>query len=85
MGGPGFALREDGEMLASHFSSTEGFSRGDLGFIDGRDWSKKREVYDRETPGGYDLVWITDPKNDARWQAAMEKNREAAAREESAE
>lgn len=56
----GYALAEDGEMLASHVSSSPDWSRHDMGFIS--DW--KHEAYFRKYPGGFDMVWLNEDELD---------------------
>ena len=67
----GCALAEDGRGLASHLSSNVDFSKHDMGLTS--DW--KHEHYAKVFPQGYELVWIDNPETDARWQAALVKNR----------
>lgn len=50
----GYALAEDGECLASHWSSGVNWSKHDMGLTS--DW--KHDIYAKKYPDGYDLVWI---------------------------
>lgn len=72
----GYALAEDGTGIASHLSSSVGFAKHDMGLSS--DW--KHEHYREHAPDGYELVWIDDPKNDPRWLAVLELNRQIHAR-----
>lgn len=67
----GQALAEDGTGLASHLSSSEDWSRHDMGLTG--DW--KHDIYDEHYPQGYELIWIDDPHTDPRWQAALALNK----------
>lgn len=50
----GYALSEDGELLASHYSSCGGWSPHDMGIQS--NW--KHDLYEMKYPDGYDLEWI---------------------------
>lgn len=65
----GYALTTDGAGVLSHFSSSLDYSKHDLTVLHKRD-------YDEMYPDGYELVWIDNPENDERWQAALKLNRE---------
>lgn len=67
------AMTDDGEPIAEHLSSSEGYARHDMGLTS--DW--KHEHYCAAAfPYGYDLIWIgTAYKTDERWRAALAKNR----------
>ena len=67
----GSALAEDGTGLASHLSSDETWAKHDMGLTS--DW--KHDTYSEHYPQGYKLVWIDDPQNDPRWQAALALNK----------
>ena len=54
----GQAIAEDGTFLGGHTSSSRDFFRMDMGLIEGKDWTNKREAYARHYPGGYELVEI---------------------------
>jgi hypothetical protein len=66
----GFAVAEDGTGLCSHLSSSEEWSKHDLGFTS--DWRK--EIYQRHYPDGYVLEWVDDPDNNPDYQAALVLN-----------
>jgi len=68
----GYALGEDGQGLASHLSSNETWAKHDMGLTS--DW--KHEHYAKVYPNGFELIWIDDPENDERWQAALKLNKE---------
>lgn len=76
-GSPGWysvvALSEDGECVAEHVSSTEGWARHDIGI--GSDW--KHEKYKVKYPEGYELVWLNkeECKTNAEFLKACELNR----------
>lgn len=63
----GYALAEDGTLLASHFSSDPDYSKKDMRS------PFKREAYRKHYPAGYTLEWIEDPRNDKCWREAMER------------
>jgi hypothetical protein len=48
------ALSEDGNGLAGHLSSNEGWAKHDIGI--NSDW--KHEKYKEKYPDGYELIWI---------------------------
>lgn len=52
------ALAEDGEEIAWHVSSNEGFGKSDMGVS----WpdSRKHEEYRKKYPGGYELEYVPD-------------------------
>lgn len=64
------ALSEDGEFLAGHVSSSEGFAKHDIGLTS--DW--KHDAYKERYPDGYELVWVDDPKGHADLMAAHAKH-----------
>lgn len=72
----GYALAEDGECLASHWSSSPGFSQHDLGYTS--DW--QHENYKTHYPNGFDLEWINEDALDTHegYQKAIAFNRELA-------
>lgn len=49
------ALSEDGDVLASHASSSEGYAKHDIGI--GSNW--KHDRYKEKYPDGYELIWLT--------------------------
>lgn len=69
----GFALAEDGEGLCSHYSSSVGFAKHDLGL--NSNW--KHDFYDEHYPDGYELEWIDekDLESHQGFQAALAENR----------
>jgi len=69
----GFALAEDGNCLANHLSSSEGFSQHDMGLTS--DW--KHDAYDMHYPYGYVLEWVDDPDSHEGWKAAYELNQQS--------
>lgn len=76
----GYAVAEDGEGLASHLSSGEGYARHDMG-ITGT-W--KHDAYAAKYPDGYDLVWVDDVDACPELLAAIEKNHALKAESEAA-
>lgn len=68
----GYALAEDGHVVASHYSSGVGYAKHDLGL--NSDW--KHEHYKKHAPDGYELEWIDEANLDAHqgWQAAWKLN-----------
>lgn len=75
----GYALAEDGICIASHLSSNVYFSKHDLGLTS--NWN--HENYDKHYPKGYELIWVEQPEDDSRWQAAMVLNQKLKELEES--
>jgi len=67
----GYALGEDGQGLASHMSSSEDWSKHDMGLTG--TW--KHEHYAKVYPKGYELIWIDDADKDERWLKALELNK----------
>jgi hypothetical protein len=51
------ALAEDGELLASHVSSCEGWAKSDIGATGDR----KHENYRAKYPDGFEVVWLDNP------------------------
>lgn len=72
------AMAEDGTVLASHCSSSEGWAKHDIGMGDST-W--KHDAYRARYPDGFELVWIDDatPGVHAGLDAAYAKNQAAAA------
>ena len=68
----GLALAEDGHCLGSHLSSSEMWSRHDMGLTS--DW--KHDGYKEHYPDGYELEWVDDPKKHEGLMAAYKKNQE---------
>lgn len=66
----GAALSEDGEFLAGHCSSSEGFAKLDMGMAS----DSKHEHYRERYPGGYELEWVDDAKTHLGVQAAHAKH-----------
>lgn len=48
------AIAEDGEVLAEHCSSSEGYAKHDIGIGS----TIKHERYKKKYPEGYELVWL---------------------------
>ena len=74
MGGEVAAVAEDGEHLASHFSSNEGWAKHDIGI--NSDW--KHDKYKAKYPDGYELVWLSPEETDTNvnFLRAIELNTE---------
>lgn len=70
----GYALAEDGTVLASHLSSNESFSKHDMGFTS--DW--KHEKYKAHYPNGFEIEWVDDPDSNEAFKAAFALNKQAA-------
>lgn len=68
----GYALAEDGHVLASHLSSGVGFAKHDLGLTS--TW--KHEYYNKHYPDGYELEWVDDPSDHAGVRAALSLNKQ---------
>ena len=69
------AMAEDGTCLGQHASSSEAWAKSDLGVygetnVSARKLTAMREHY----PGGFDLVWLDDPRSDPGWRRAAELN-----------
>ncbi len=71
------AVAQDGQCLAGHLSSSQGFARHDMGLTS--DW--KHDKYKEHYPGGYQLVEVED-LSDPGWLAAYEKNQALKAKKE---
>lgn len=69
------ALAEDGQVLAGHASSSEGWAMRDI------DSPSKHKVYAEKYPEGYNFVWLDQkaPGDEAQINALAEKNQAAAA------
>jgi hypothetical protein len=63
----GYALAEDGKMVASHISSDENWSKHDLGF----DSNWHHDEYATHYPNGYELEWVSDLEGHAAFNAAF--------------
>lgn len=71
------ALADDGTFLAGHVCSNHGFIQHDMGINS----SWKRDLYEKHYPGGYELVWVPNPRQDnAALEAAVSKSNAAAER-----
>ena len=66
----GFAVAEDGHLLASHISSTPEFSKHDLGLTS--EWQHGH--YRKHYPDGYELEWVEDRKTHQGLQEALRLN-----------
>lgn len=53
------ALSEDGVFLAGHVCSSHGWANHDMG-IDPDGW--KRDEYAKHYPGGFEVVWVDNPR-----------------------
>jgi hypothetical protein len=78
-----YALAEDGEVLASHYSSSVNFARHDMGITG--PW--KHERYAQHYPDGYDLVDLLDLSSQQLdehlgFQAAFARNKALAIADE---
>src|SRR5690606_9036186 len=73
----GFAMAEDGEVLAQHISSNELFARLDMGVTSERKHDRYREKY----PDGYELVWVDEAarESDEGFRRAFALNQAQAA------
>ena len=69
----GYAMAENGEVLASHLSSDEDFSKHDMGLTS--DW--KHDKYMAHYPDGYELEWVTDTDNHTDFAKAFALNQAA--------
>lgn len=68
----GFALTEDGRLIAQHYSSSRFHCLFDMGIYSRR----KHAIYNRECPEGYVLKPVADPEEDPDYLAALERNRQ---------
>lgn len=73
----GYALAEDGVCLASHLSSSEQWSKHDLGLTS--TW--KHADYEVHYPGGFELEWVDDPDNHVAFSVAFALNQQSAKQE----
>jgi hypothetical protein len=60
------ALAEDGACLGQHCSSSDGFARMDIGYVEplgpvSGPGQEKRRRFAEHYPDGYELVWVDDP------------------------
>jgi hypothetical protein len=67
-----FALAEDGTVLTSHYCSSMGFAKHDIGLTS----DLKHEIYKEHYPDGYELEWIEfgDLDGHEGFQAALNLN-----------
>lgn len=70
----GYAMTEDGRVLASHLSSGTEWAKHDMG-ITGT-W--KHDTYAKHCPDGYELEWVDDPSTNEAFAAALALNRKRA-------
>lgn len=63
----GYALAEDGKMVACHISSNESWSKFDLGLQSDRHCDEYAAHY----PNGYELEWVSDLEGHAAFKAAF--------------
>ena len=52
------AMAEDGTHLTSHVSSSDGFAKGDCGYLPTGMGLSKRAIFDEHYPDGYEPSWI---------------------------
>jgi hypothetical protein len=66
------AIAEDGEVLAEHCSSSEGYAKHDIGV--NSNW--KHDEYKKKYPHGYELEWLNTDQlgTHAGFQKAVELN-----------
>lgn len=71
----GIAISENGNVIASHVSSSESWCKHDLGMDGKSNW--KHDVYDEEFPDGweYEFVSLDDIDNHEGLQLALERNK----------
>ena len=83
-GSPGLyhveALSEDGRFLAGHICSHPAYGPHDIGVTS--DW--KHDTYAKHYPGGFEVVWVDDPKTHEGLNAAYARHLELAAAEKAA-
>ena len=72
------ALAEDGQVLASHFCSNDGWARRDLAVIDTNHNLNRRKVYAEYYPNGYQIEFIKFEQQQTHegLRAAVQKNSE---------
>jgi len=66
----GCALAEDGEPLGSHLSSSEGWLKADL------ESEHHQEAYKEHYPNGYEMEFVSKPKEHEGYQKALKLNHE---------
>lgn len=64
------ALCEDGRVLANEVCSNEFWARNDIGLTS----LSNHNIYDRDCPDGYDLVWVDDALNNEAIKTAAKKS-----------
>lgn len=69
------AVAEDGEEIAGHVSSSEGFGKSDMGVT----WpgAAKHEAYRKKYPDGYELEYVPDWKAHPFLSKQAEANKNA--------
>lgn len=70
----GYAMAEDGTVLATHLSSSPAFAQHDLGLTS--DW--QHESYRKHAPDGFELEWVHNVATHEGWQAALALNKASA-------
>lgn len=71
----GFAIREDGKVLARHVSGTEAWMPYHLGI----GCTANHDNYKAQCPRGFELVWVHDPANHEALGRVYKLNQEKAA------
>lgn len=72
------AMAEDGTLLTSHVSSSDGFAKGDCGYLDTPMGQRKRKLFDAHYPDGWEVEWVDDARNHPGLDAAYERNQQMA-------
>lgn len=57
----GYTINEEGNQVASHLSSHEGWAKHDLG-VEGSDWA--HDTYNHLYPDGWTIEWVTEVPSD---------------------
>ncbi|HMN10976.1 MAG TPA: hypothetical protein PKD55_01475 [Bellilinea sp.] len=74
----GYALCEDGHILAQHLSSNEMWSKHDMGYTS----RLKHDIYIKHTHNNYQLEWVEDTDNHKGWLEAIEARKKLIEEEE---
>jgi hypothetical protein len=64
------ALAEDGEVLASHASSNDGWAKSDIGIHS----TCKHDLYHKKYPDGFELKWLESPDSSPECLKAIQLN-----------
>jgi hypothetical protein len=68
------SVADDGNVLASHCSSSESYAKHDIGI--NSKW--KHDLYDKHFPNGWEIEWVADPETHDGFKKACEANQKLA-------